>query len=390
MPKKPQANKVRKVGLKLTPEQKNTILKWFGDYRYTYNWALSCIKENPKEYKKSNFYWLRNRFVNKCNIPKQSNFLLKTPKQIRANAIKELSQSYKTNFSILKTNPSHKFDLKFKTRKTDQCISIEKEAFKSFDSVEGEFNIFPSFIESRIKMNIKKNKIPKSVNYECKLLMDRLKNITMVIVYHESACDNQASCKHEWCAIDPGVRTLYTVYSPTPNIAYEIGKSDVSRLHRYCRHLDILISKTKTSTQKKRKLKAIIRLRKRIQNLVKEVHCKTVKFLVDNFHNIILPPFEVSKMVTKSKRKLNAKSVRQMLTWSHYKLKERLLYKSQTSGTNVFIKTEEWSSKTCTNCLRINHKLGGSKTYNCSNCHVVLDRDLNGARNIFMKNISAL
>mmetsp|Transcript_9767 Transcript_9767/g.29583 ORF Transcript_9767/g.29583 Transcript_9767/m.29583 type:complete len:284 (+) Transcript_9767:1784-2635(+) len=85
--KKKQANKVRKVSLKLTPDQKAVLIKWFGCCRDTYNWALGCIRDKPKEYKKSNFYWLRNRFVNKINIPKDKFYLLDCPKQIRANAI---------------------------------------------------------------------------------------------------------------------------------------------------------------------------------------------------------------------------------------------------------------------------------------------------------------
>ena len=48
---KPMANKSKKVRLHLKPEDQVTLKKWFGCVRYTYNWALSCIKENPKNYK---------------------------------------------------------------------------------------------------------------------------------------------------------------------------------------------------------------------------------------------------------------------------------------------------------------------------------------------------
>lgn len=386
--KKPQANKVRKVALKTTPEQHKTLLEWFGCYRYTYNWALSCIKNKTDEYKKCNFYWLRNRFINKENISKDKQFLLKTPKAIRAHAMKELAQSYTTNFKIKKTNPKHNFELKFKSKKDDQCLSIDKEDLKRVNITDGEFSVFPTFLKSKILMNIKRNKLPSSIDYECKLLLNRLGKITLVIVYYEPACDNQTSFKSEWCAIDPGIRTLYTLYSPTPNVAYEIAKNDVCRLYRLCLSLDKLISKSTKTKNNKRMKKAIIRMRLRIQNLVKEVHCKTVHFLVTNFRNIIIPSFDVSNMVNKTSRKIRSQSVRKMLTWSHYKLKERLLFKSKMVGVNVFIRSEEWTSKTCTNCLNINHDLGSSKKYQCSKCQLIMDRDLNGSRNIFQKNAS--
>lgn len=388
--KKEQANKVRKVGLLPTPEQRKILLEWFGGYRHTYNWSLACIKKKPSEYKKCDFYWLRNRFINRENIPKSKHFLLNTPKAIRANAIKELAQAYKTNFSIRKKDPSHNFELSFKKRKDDQCISIDKEAFNKVDLSSGEMRIFPTFLQSKIKMNIKKNKLPEKINYECKILLDKLGKFTMVIVYYEAACESQTSCKEEWCSIDPGIRTLYTVYSPSPNIAYELGKNDYCRLYRLCLSLDNMISKLSKRKRKQRLLKAIKILRKRIKNLVKEVHCKVVHFLVKNFKNIVLPSFDVSKMVIKNNRKIINKSVRMMLTWSHYALKERLINKAKMSGVNVFIKTEEWTSKTCTNCMHVNYKLGGAKTYNCPCCAMVVDRDLNGARNIFLKNVDCL
>ena len=35
-------------------------------------------------------------------------------------------------------------------------------------------------------------------------------------------------------------------------------------------------------------------------------------------------------------------------------------------------------------------KLGGKKIYNCEHCKMMMDRDVNGAKNIFLKNFEAL
>ena len=51
---------------------------------------------------------------------------------------------------------------------------------------------------------------------------------------------------------------------------------------------------------------------------------------------------------------------------------------------------EEYTSKTCGCCGKINHKLGGSKVFRCEEFQVVMDRDGNGARNILLKNAGFL
>ncbi|RHZ62220.1 hypothetical protein Glove_341g17 [Diversispora epigaea] len=49
--------------------------------------------------------------------------------------------------------------------------------------------------------------------------------------------------------------------------------------------------------------------------------------------------------------------------------------------------TEEYkyTSKTCGNCGFIKKNLGESKTFRCDSCDLVIDRDVNGARNILLK-----
>jgi len=369
---------VRKVGLKPTPTQKKVLDNWFGCARATYNWALACLKAKPDKYKKTNRYWMRNRFINRENVPKDKLFLLSCPKQIRESALNELVQSYKTNFSVKNKNPEHRFDIRFRSKKDDQCISIEPQGINKFDKENSEVKIFPSFLKGRIKMNVKRNKLPDDISYECKILKSKDGKYSMVIVYH-SVPENQRDREHGWCAIDPGVRTLYTVYSPSPDTAFQIGNKDIARIYRLCLWVDKL-------NKNKKKKKAESRLRRRIKNLVNEVHCKTVNFLVKTFDNIILPPFEVSKMTPRMSRKIGTKSVRQMLGWSHYALKQRLLQKAKRYSVNVYIRGEEYTSKTCTNCLKIKDNLKSAKVYKCSSCGMVLDRDLNGARNIFTKN----
>jgi putative transposase len=197
-----------------------------------------------------------------------------------------------------------------------------------------------------------------------------------------------------------------TVYSPTPSICYLIGSNDFSRIYRLCKILDKLMSVKvtrknsrnikSTDTQifvkkKNRFNRAKAKLRDRIKHLVDEVHWKTINFLTSNFDNIILPPFNVSSMVKRKNRKISKKSVRQMLCWRHYTFRKRLQdYVASLQNTKLFIRSEHYTSKTCTSCQQIKHNLGGAKIFNCPHCKVKINRDVVGARNIFLKNASWL
>lgn len=380
--KKPSPNAVRRVQLFPDQETKKELLNWFGSVRATYNWTLSCIKNNYKAYK-INAYWLRNRFINKVNIPKKKQWLLKTPKEVRYSAIVDLVQGYKLNFDKKRKDKSFKFDMKFRSKRENQSMTIPYTSIK-WDTEKNTMKMYPKFLKSSI--DFKCRNVPTEVNHDSKLVLDKLGRFYLCIPLRINR-ENQADKDHakkDWCSLDPGVRTFMTAYSPTENVCYQVGKNDIGRIYRLCIHLDHLCGKKQTRSIKM----AANRLRQRIHNLVDDVHWKTIHFLKTSFTNIILPPFEVSNMIKKSNRKIGKKSVRQMLSWRHYTFRQRLLMSVKDSKeTIVHVLGEEYTSKTCTNCMMINHSLGSAKIYKCKHCHVVIDRDVNGARNIFLKNV---
>ena len=52
--------------------------------------------------------------------------------------------------------------------------------------------------------------------------------------------------------------------------------------------------------------------------------------------------------------------------------------------------TEEYTSKTCTKCGWISEKYDKKRVKECENCKQKIDRDINGARNILIKNIEKI
>ncbi len=194
-------------------------------------------------------------------------------------------------------------------------------------------------------------------------------------------------------ALDPGNRTFLTGFDGE-NVL-EIGKGDIGRIQRLCQHLDNLISRsTKTTCRKRRKMRiAANRVRERIQNLIKDLHNKAVNLLVNAYKVIYLPTFDSSQMVIKKRngkrRKINSKSVRQMLTLSHYKFEQHLKQAASKKGVIIVLCNESYTSKTCGNCGHIHHKLGGNKVFKCPHCGIQISRDVNGARNILLRALQA-
>lgn len=190
-------------------------------------------------------------------------------------------------------------------------------------------------------------------------------------------------------AIDPGVRTFATFFSPDE--CGHIGVGDFSRLVRLAVNMDDLISRLdpkrkadRVSAHRRHRMrKAVKRIRAKFRDLVDELQWKTIRFLTQNFDVILLPTFEVSGMVTKAKRKIRSKTVRSMLSLAHYRFAQRLEWKASSLGKTVLRVNEAYTSKTASWTGEIVQNLGGAKRIKSGG--LVVNRDINGARGIFLR-----
>ena len=161
----------------------------------------------------------------------------------------------------------------------------------------------------------------------------------------------------------------------------------MNRVFRLCKAQDLLISEQANERKSKRRSKlkrAVRRLRDRIRNLIDEVHKQLAVHLARSYDLVMIPKFEVSQMIRKVGRKIGAKTARQMATWAHDRFRQRLTFKCRQFGCKVAIVNEAYTSKTCSCCGNVKYNLGGAKVYKCGNCGAVMDRDVNGAKNIFL------
>jgi putative transposase len=137
--------------------------------------------------------------------------------------------------------------------------------------------------------------------------------------------------------------------------------------------------------QKRRLKKAADRLRTKITNLIKEVHHQTANWLTKEFNIILLPTFETSQMSSRASRRIRSKTVRAMLTWSHYKFEQFLLHKAKERNKTVLLVDESYTSKTVPWTGEIINNLGGKKKVKSKLTNTWMDRDISGALGILLK-----
>ena len=199
------------------------------------------------------------------------------------------------------------------------------------------------------------------------------------------------------CAIDPGVRTFLTGYEPNGSI-FEIA-SDNEHIYKKKKRIEKLQTKRDNASnnlERAQITKVIKKLYRNITNCVNDMHHKASKMLAETYQEILLPVFNTQDMVKKSDdeqvRKINACTAYKMQTLAHYKFRRLLEHKMQIRNGKLHVCTEEYTSKTCGACGRLNHSLGASKVFVCpyDSCKIIMDRDANAARNIFIKNIDML
>ncbi|WP_333181738.1 transposase [Microcoleus sp. S13_C3] len=354
------ARKSRKIRLFLKPEQKALIKQWFGVSRFVYNTTIKYLQEPGT---KASWMTIKTGILN--SLPEWAK---PVPFQIKSIAIKDACSAVKAAKQGFKKDGQIR-KCKFRSRKdTRQSIYVPKSAIKDcgvYHSILGKCALTES-----LPANFSDGRLTLAYG-------------EYYLVVSEEVQQVKTDKQGRLVALDPGVRTFMTFFSE--NSYGWLGNDSNLYIQKLCFRLDRLVSKISKapSRQKRRFQKAASRLRCKIKNLVKELHHKTAKFLVDNFDVILLPTFESSQMVSKSRRKLRNKTVRQMLTLSHYEFKTFLKWKAWENSKLVIDCNEAYTSKTVSWTGEIVKNLGGARTIKSVVTGLKMDRALNGARGIF-------
>lgn len=357
------------------------IKQWFGTHRYVYNQYLSYTKTTNVTTKEwMNFYAMRNKFViynNGANdFFNDKEWMLETPKDIRADAIKSCITAHKSAFTNLRNNNITTFNVAYKSKKKPvYSIGIPHSAIKYEN---GSFYIYKRYIKTPIKVHHRTLKTLGNItiNHDSKLIYDGIRYYLLVAI--KSTTKKYTGDEKRVIALDPGVRTFQTGYSNDEVVEFSSRTETISKLQN---KVDLLKS-LRDKKLRKIKRKNILKINKKIRNVVDDLHWKTITYLRKNYTDVLLPSFDSQEMVVNTP--LHSTTKRRMLGLQHFKFKTRL---QEKTDIRTHIVNESFTSKTCGRCGEMNFMLCSSKTFRCNQCNLLIDRDFNGARNIYLKHM---
>ena len=102
---------------------------------------------------------------------------------------------------------------------------------------------------------------------------------------------------------------------------------------------------------------------------------------------MVFPEADFTSACRKAKRKIRAKTVRSLLTWSFARFRDRLQHKVALQGKQVILVDEAYTSKTANWTGEIIHNLGGRKVIQSQGIKV--ERDVNRSLGILLKALLA-
>jgi len=424
----PFKGRARSYVLRMLPtkEQLVELKRCFHACRVAFNFANKRVKDDDMP---ANVIALRKDWVRF----EKPDSIKGVASRFASNAIKDLVEAYKSNYAKIKTNPSHKFQVKDRslTATRTEVIHIEKEALLGVVHINStSASKRRAECGLRFGNNLQKHGMIK--------IQGKRKVIDMVV---STGVNLQAAAKIQWdkqadafyfiwvhdqpvppdpdptfqtkrvVALDPGSAPFQQWYSPTSGEYGELlsgardGLKDKclkidklrQRIFRRKKHPEICqtkrfkdYSKKKQTNKRQRTTRDLWRkLRrecKRLSRNVAAAHYDAANFLLEQHDIVIAPILQTGRLTERGKRGVfGSKLAKALYTWGHRLFRQRLAYAAaRYPGRYVYECCEPGTSKTCTNCGAWKQNLRlGDKVYNCSQCGLRVDRQLTGARNNF-------
>jgi hypothetical protein len=406
-----------RVRIRPTAAQRKQLHQMFEAYRYTYNRCVTWMQRTSEwqQRRQATFKTnsvplddLASHVLHEAGTPER---VMDVPHNQRQAACNE----FKATFCAVAKKPGAEMHPKF-AKQPQETINISARAV-SFSPLGCCF--WPTWLPTTIPYRrdgkilgdkqcsrLQEGLAPDTTlwrhpNHDCKIRHDRFRRCFDLLIPIDRKRQWSGLANEKLIALDPGVRTFLTGYSPSGEVV-EFGHGDVQRFIRLAHHSDTLQSEAKTETDRKRRKRlraARLKLLARIRNLRDELHWKTANQLCKDYDVILLPRFGSKRMIARPptdeaqqikprrppKRPLSKDTKRKMGMLSHFTFRQRLIAKAKQHGKLLLIVNEAWTSKTCTRCGKINLKLGSSKVFDCPSCKLQGDRDILAARNILLR-----
>ncbi len=360
-------------------QQKETLNKWLGVSRWTYNTCIAAIRKNICTLSKDSL----GKYIVKQKAISHFKWLSEVPEEIGNAAVDDVLQAYEDRKI---------FPIQFRNKKYMKQESILIRS-RDWAGLFSSANVETLLEEQGPKANVK---LPGSL-----FCLVRTQNGNRPPYYYLWVPNKTerpgAKARSETpipgrsvISLDPGFRTFMTGYDLDGRI-WEWGNKDMGRISRlhYC-HSDLQY-RIDEETNKRRRYcmrRAASRIVENIRNLVYEIHKKLCKWLCELYNVVLIPYFDIKGIIPtkKGKRKLHQNTIAKMVTWSHFRFRRRLINHSKKyKSCQIIVTREAYTSKTCGFCGEINNNLKSSKLFKCPSCGFTADRDANAARNILLR-----
>jgi putative transposase len=361
----PLIYKSYKVELDPNNVQITNMKKNIGAARFAYNWGLK---------KKIEAYGQKVKTPSAIDLHKELVILKKTDihwayecsKCSFQEALRDLDGAFNRFFSNCKKRIKGKKGFpKFKSKKND------KQSFRLNGSITIKDNRIGLPRIGKVKLK-ETDYIPKDIKITQATVSRKAGRWFVSVlteIEHKPLTQNT-----KVIGIDLGIKTLVTCSDGTTFNNPKALKNNLNDLKYQQRRLSKKVKGSKNYEKQKLKVQKI---HYRISNIRKDsLHKATSKIINDN-QVIVLEDLKVSNMMK------NHKLAQANSDVGYYEFRRQIEYKAKWNNREVkFVNTFFPSTKLCSCC---GHKKDidlKERTYKCDNCGMLVDRDLNAAKNL--------
>jgi len=379
--------------IRFYPESEMKYIQALMLYRRAYNLAISRYLEGSYKDDDGKLFDLRPWVKFACKLEQEEKGHVYNS-LICDNAVREAKTTFLT---LAKKNKGKRYDqpgfarLHYKSRKGE---------IHSFRMCRMPAGLSPA-VRALDKIHLTETVPKEAIDQAVTVTFDKGRWFINVQQHITTKAETQGAVR--CVAIDPGVRTFATCYSPSEVIVAG-DRLAQEKLFPLMKRVDGLLSQRQRIYNQFAKdvkfddlpqwaqdrlryiQRTMSRLKAKKEDLVRDLHQRLAHYLTENYDVIFLPHFGTKSMVRrKAGRVIRRNTCRQMLDLGHYKFKLMLKWLAKKKGKRVIDANESHTSKTLSHSGEVISNLGGREFINDGALRI--HRDINGARGIFIKTI---
>jgi IS605 OrfB family transposase len=305
--------------------------------------------------------------------PNVSEWEEKFPKETRANAVNKVVESYKTAKANLLAGNIKFFDISYmKKSQKKQCVEFSSS---QVHLKYGTLSI-TGFGEFKTSLKTKKKLRCMGIQNNCDMIHHKGNYYMMVLVPIEPPkldIPENPRC----CGVDPGLVKFATTFGNSEVVEYTHNRELLKRLNQ-----KIKFFKERRTNVRVRK-RSISKVEKKKIDYTNQLHWEFISSILEDNDIVYFGDIKSHGIVKNGKNKYLNQEFNDI---KFYQLKQKLVYKATTLGKKVVLVNERYTSMCCAECGSP-YKVDG-RIYSCVKCkNDCVDRDVNAAKNIFMRGI---